>query len=176
VKRAATTVVAIACAVLQPARATRSSHVSHCVSLEGAADIRLAPALLALADLPADGRLIAVVTADIDEDGDLDVVASDTALQLHVWINDGNGHYTPRKPQGSTPRELARPAPSVDAHSTHSELFTAGTPPTIHAGSRSIASRLESACTPVVSLRAAVSACDRASSTPRAPPQIRSAA
>src|SRR5262245_60372818 len=35
-------------------------------------------------------RFVAIVAADIDADGDLDVVASDSSLQLHIWVNDGS--------------------------------------------------------------------------------------
>jgi len=50
-----------------------------------------------------------VVTADIDRDGDLDVVAI-TDRSLVVWVNDGSGHLTaqvPKKAQGVTGRSPA---------------------------------------------------------------------
>jgi len=39
-----------------------------------------------------------VVTADIDRDGDLDVVAA-TDRNLVVWVNDGSGHLTTQVPK-----------------------------------------------------------------------------
>jgi hypothetical protein len=41
-------------------------------------------------------RLVALVASDIDDDGDLDLVANDGSLDLLVWINDGTGHLTRR--------------------------------------------------------------------------------
>jgi hypothetical protein len=38
--------------------------------------------------------IISVVTADIDHDGDLDLVAVAPSGNLVIWINDGLGHYT----------------------------------------------------------------------------------
>lgn len=57
-----------------------------------------------LAPPGADGRLlVSVIAADIDADGDLDVVGSDGSLDLIVWNNDGTGHLTRKDPQRSTP-------------------------------------------------------------------------
>jgi len=57
-----------------------------------------------LAPPGADGRLlVSVIAADIDADGDLDVVASDGSLDLIVWDNDGTGHLTRKDPQRSRP-------------------------------------------------------------------------
>src|SRR5438128_2086329 len=49
---------------------------------------RRLPASIAALELTAGRLLTAIVGADIDADGDLDVVASDSALELHVWVND----------------------------------------------------------------------------------------
>jgi hypothetical protein len=46
--------------------------------------------------------VVSVVTADIDADGDLDVVASDSKLDLFVWVNDGQGHLSRRPFRHST--------------------------------------------------------------------------
>src|SRR5215472_12938354 len=43
-------------------------------------------------------RVIAAAMADIDADGDLDLVASDGSLDLLVWSNDGTGHFTRKYP------------------------------------------------------------------------------
>jgi len=43
-------------------------------------------------------RVVAAAMADIDADGDLDLVASDGSLDLLVWSNDGTGHFTRKYP------------------------------------------------------------------------------
>ena len=41
-----------------------------------------------------------VIAADIDRDGDLDVLAA-TDDGFKVWVNDGTGHFTSRTPESS---------------------------------------------------------------------------
>ncbi|HZR23268.1 MAG TPA: VCBS repeat-containing protein [Vicinamibacterales bacterium] len=80
-----------------------------------------------LASLPGadDGRFVSVITVDIDADGDLDVIASDHALQLHVWVNDGDGHFTRREPTTrSTTWQPLPLAPGLDDHPVSSQVFT----------------------------------------------------
>src|SRR5262245_9677524 len=60
------------------------------------------PGFARVLEAAADEQLVRVVAYDIDNDNDLDVVASDGTLDLLVWENDGAGHLT-RKP-------AARPA------------------------------------------------------------------
>jgi len=56
-------------------------------------------------------RVVAAALADIDADGDLDLVASDGTLDLLVWSNDGSGHFTRKYPvHGSTGGWLSRDA------------------------------------------------------------------
>lgn len=43
-------------------------------------------------------KVVAAALADIDADGDLDLVASDGTLDLLVWSNDGSGHFTRKYP------------------------------------------------------------------------------
>jgi len=43
-------------------------------------------------------KVVAAAMADIDADGDLDLVASDGSLDLLVWSNDGTGHFTRKYP------------------------------------------------------------------------------
>src|SRR5215471_991338 len=53
------------------------------------------PPGLSLPENPqAPGHVVRVVAADIDDDGDLDVIENDGSLQLTVWENDGAGHLT----------------------------------------------------------------------------------
>ena len=54
------------------------------------------PSAFELPSSDAGLHLATVVTTDFDSDGDLDVVASDGATHLFVWINDGAGHLTRR--------------------------------------------------------------------------------
>ena len=53
---------------------------------------------------------LSLLAADIDADGDLDVVGIDEFRKLVVWENDGTGHLTrkrPAEPQGSGARSAA---------------------------------------------------------------------
>jgi len=43
-------------------------------------------------------KVVAAAMADIDADGDLDLIASDGSLDLLVWSNDGTGHFTRKYP------------------------------------------------------------------------------
>src|SRR5215831_1506242 len=74
------------------------------------------------------GRLVSIVAADIDADGDLDVVASDTALQLHVWVNDGAGHFTRQEPRTTTAWRPLPPAPALDGGPIALPTFTPVSP------------------------------------------------
>jgi hypothetical protein len=86
-----------------------------------AADV-LPPLVTPASVLPAglapprtDGRLlVSVIAADIDADGDLDVVGSDGSLDLIVWDNDGTGHLTRKDPQPSTPDGWESSGATVD--------------------------------------------------------------
>lgn len=72
----------------------------------GALGVCSAAAAAATPELPASlvgslsdaAALTSVVVTDIDRDGDADVVATDEALNLFVWINDGTGHLTRQRP------------------------------------------------------------------------------
>jgi hypothetical protein len=46
-------------------------------------------------------KFFALVTTDLDADGDLDVIASNGALDLLVWLNDGSGHLTAHRAASS---------------------------------------------------------------------------
>lgn len=77
--------------------------------------------MLASARLPesdAGLRLTTVVTTDFDSDGDLDVVASDGATHLFVWINDGAGHLTRKAPLSNGERQLSTSTPTVAERSS----------------------------------------------------------
>jgi hypothetical protein len=72
-------------------------------------------------------RLVAIVASDIDDDGDLDVVANDGSLDLLVWINDGTGHLTRRYPRHSSGWRTDASSANRDAgHATVSAVTSAG--------------------------------------------------
>src|SRR5665213_2207550 len=92
--------VAVVAAVL-PLLTARAS----AASLPAHAEVGVAPCI----DLAAFRQVVAsrydveftsVIAADIDRDGDIDVLA-ETGHTLTVWVNDGAGHLTSqRTPQG----------------------------------------------------------------------------
>src|SRR5262245_36969889 len=57
--------------------------------------------------------LIAAVAADIDADGDLDIVGSDDHLALIVLVNDGQGHLSRRASPHPTEWQPEPADPSV---------------------------------------------------------------
>jgi len=94
--------------------------------LSAAAQAHAAPLSRPLASVPGieEGGFVAVIAVDIDADGDLDVVASDRTLQLHVWVNDGAGHFTRREPTRSTTWHATPTAPGLDDHRVSFQVFT----------------------------------------------------
>jgi hypothetical protein len=59
-------------------------------------------------------QFVRVVADDIDEDGDLDVVANVGSLDLLVWENDGAGHFSRSSSHRRESLRTQQPAPSVD--------------------------------------------------------------
>jgi hypothetical protein len=115
-------------------------------------------------------RLVTVVTADIDADGDLDVIASDSALQLHVWVNDGAGHFTRRDPVRSTAWRPLPPAPSVDGQPIHLESFTQPAPPSLGTDAGPAPWSLHASAPSCAIADRLPSTDSRSTRTPRAPP------
>jgi hypothetical protein len=74
----------------------------------------LVPAAMRAALAEPDIQLVAVVAADIDADGDLDVIASDSALHLYVWVNDGAGHLRRVPPSRSSSLQPDPPGPTIE--------------------------------------------------------------
>lgn len=138
----------------------------------GAAPARASDVSAAIARVRADEavRLVSVVAADIDADGDLDVVGSDRSLQLHVWVNDGQGHFTRREPSRSATWHAAPESPSVDDGSIPRESVTQIDPQTLDVpvGGRTQAGAPIS--TPMPAAHAVAGGADRTTRTPRAPP------
>jgi len=80
---------------------------------------------------------VAVVAADIDADGDIDVVATDGSLNLLVWINDGTGRFTRKRP-APIQRHADAPGPSADNRAPFSNEYTSSNPPSVDANLRSV--------------------------------------
>jgi hypothetical protein len=114
--------------------------------------------------------LVSIVAADIDSDGDLDVVASDTELELHVWINDGTGHFTRRVPMRPGNWQELPPLPGLDTHSTRSNAFTTPSSPSPVTSSRPLFWTLSASPANQRRLAHRLAQIDRGSRTPRAPP------
>jgi hypothetical protein len=93
------------------------------------------PAGLRLSGDPADG-LVAAVTADIDADGDLDVVATDRALNLLIWVNDGTGRLTRQRPRQAGGVSTSAPGPSLERRVANLALSTLNDPPSARLGHR----------------------------------------
>ena len=79
------------------------------------------PAGFVLPSSDVDLKISSFVAADLDADGDLDIVASDAAngsVDIVVWVNDGAGRLTRKHPE--QPKSLGNdpPAPSVDRQYT----------------------------------------------------------
>ena len=72
------------------------------------------PAGLTPPSLDAGHHLVSLIAADIDADGDLDVVANDGSLELLVWRNDGTGHLTRQAPHRSSGWQSEPASPSLD--------------------------------------------------------------
>jgi hypothetical protein len=58
----------------------------------------LRQATLQLPGVELGTKVVAAALADIDADGDLDLVATDGSLDLLVWSNDGTGHFARKYP------------------------------------------------------------------------------
>jgi len=117
-----------------------------------------------------DAQLVAVVAADIDADGDLDVVASDSTLQLHVWVNDGAGHLRRKRPARSSSLQPEPPGPTITHGTPLSPVPTQKDPRSLRAATVVHPAALAPMRgTPPASSDAALPA-TRAAHTPRAPP------
>jgi hypothetical protein len=93
------------------------------------------PDITTASEIPT-GDLVAAVTADIDADGDLDVVATDQALNLLVWVNDGSGHLTRQRPRHSGGESTSSPGPSFERRAVSLALATFNDPPSARLGQR----------------------------------------
>jgi hypothetical protein len=127
------------------------------------------PASLRVAFAEPDTHLVAIVAADIDADGDLDVVASDSALHLYVWMNDA-GHLRQKQPARSSSLQPEPPGPTIERGTAPPPVPTQKDPRSLRAGT-------EIDPVLVAPMRRATAASPRAvvpamfaAHTPRAPP------
>ena len=83
------------------------------------------------ADLTLRAPVPAAVTTDIDADGDLDLVTTDGALTLHIWVNDGAGHYTRQLPRHASGWGADAPGPNIDDWPLSAGASTQNDPPSL---------------------------------------------
>lgn len=80
--------------------------------------------------------LLAVVAADIDADGDIDLVATDGSLDLLVWVNDGTGQFTRKRPAPTRDGRTEAPGPGVGNREPFGNDYISGDPPSVDADVR----------------------------------------
>lgn len=123
------------------------------------------------ASLPDHGRdLVSIVAADIDADGDLDIIASDASLHLFVWVNDGAGHLTPQRPAKSTAWHSEPGDPAFDGGPATSEVSAQSDPPSLHLRARTAGAALALLAGDSLTSGAPVLITAASIRTPRAPP------
>ena len=80
------------------------------------------PAGFVLPSSDVDLKISSLVAADVDADGDLDIVAADAAngsVDILVWVNEGDGRLTRKQPERPKALDSEPQGPSVDQqHST----------------------------------------------------------
>lgn len=99
-----------------------------CMALAGAREL---PAGLATSLHDSTSTLTSIVVADIDRDGDADVVATDGALHLFVWINDGTGRLTRQAPAAPRSGCTAAPVRGVERDEPAPSPSAATDPPSV---------------------------------------------
>lgn len=80
--------------------------------------------------------LRALVAADIDHDGDTDVVGIDGSFDLVVWVNDGTGQLTPKHSERSDRWQTDLPGPAVNDQLDSTETFAQNDPPSARVDGR----------------------------------------
>ena len=117
-----------------------------------------------------DVQLRRVVTADIDRDGDLDVVAY-TDLGFLVWVNDGAGRLTKQSPKHMPAVDGGAPADTWrDSVSRTGETIQNGAPSSRLPTERAHAPPAPSIRNAVPARAARLATSSRGASVPRAPP------
>ena len=120
--------IAVAGLLLLPLAQAPERDAASAVALTRSTHVAAAGLTPGLVLPPADNgvRVFAVVMADIDADGDLDVVGGGEGLDLFVWVNDGAGHLTRQQPQRSSGWRSADPGPAFDDHRAASGTASLG--------------------------------------------------
>ncbi len=95
------------------------------------------PTNVAMPQSALTATLTSIVVADIDRDGDVDVVATDDALHLFVWINDGAGHLTQQRPAPPGSRSVDARGADIGGRAPRSDASVPTDPPAFdaHVGS-----------------------------------------
>jgi hypothetical protein len=94
------------------------------------------PAGFVLPSSDADLRISSLVEADLDADGDLDIVASaawNGSPDIVVWVNEGDGRLTRKRPEQPKTLGAESPAPSVDRQSSTAVALIQTGSPALHA-------------------------------------------
>jgi hypothetical protein len=130
------------------------------------------PRQLAASVAPLPRDLVAAIAVDFDHDGDLDVIATDEALDLLVWVNDGSDHLTRRPPARTTGWQTDVPPPSLDDLLTRSDVTAKNDPPSFRITVEPLAGRLSDAGSLECAERTTAAAPVGASLSSRAPPSF----
>jgi hypothetical protein len=97
------------------------------------------PSIAFVQDAP---HIVAAVAVDLDADGDLDVVATDDAAHLIVWMNDG-GRFVRTSTVSDTAWPVAPRPRSLDDRPAVSEVSTPGDSPTAGTGGTPVLTTFE---------------------------------
>jgi hypothetical protein len=94
------------------------------------------PAGFVLPSSDVDLRISSLVAADLDADGDLDIVAAapNGSPGIVVWVNDGDGRLTRKRPESPKTLSAEPPAPSVDRQLSSAVALIQTGSPALHAG------------------------------------------
>jgi hypothetical protein len=131
----------------------------------------LPPGLTIPRDDPSIQDALRVVASDIDDDGDLDLVANEGSLEIAVWENDGAGHLTRKQPvqhdAGWSPR---RPGPEWDPGTGSALTGVQSDPSTVGSGTTAESASLAATRKRSEELRRPATPFLDDSRSPRAPP------
>jgi hypothetical protein len=95
----------------------RPGPAAFAVNPDAVRGVALPAGFAASVDRATSAQFVRVVAGDVDQDGDLDVVASVGSLDLMVWQNDGAGHFTRLPSSHHLAFQTQPPAPAVDGDS-----------------------------------------------------------
>jgi len=93
------------------------THASNLTAFHDRSAASQLPTGFVLPSADVDVKVSSVVAADLDADGDLDIVASNgsgEAVSILVWVNDGAGRLTRQLPAQSRTVGSEPPSPSVE--------------------------------------------------------------